>query len=239
MADFFHTIVYDPLYNALIFLVGIVPAQEVAIAVILLTILVRIVIFPIAQNAIKTQVALREINPDLEKLKEEYKDDKEAQARAMFDLYKERGIKISAPFLLLLVQLPLLIGLYLVFLYGGLPDVDPSALYSFVSVPTNPNMDFLGFFNMAEQSVVLATLAGFTQYIYIRLSMPAPSSEGSGFKHDLAKSMHVQMRYVLPIMIGAFAYWFASAIALYWVTGNLFSIGQEILVKRKMDAQKQ
>lgn len=235
MASLFHSFIYLPLYNALIFLVGIVPGEGVGIAVILLTILVRIIVFPIAQNAIKAQVALRKIEPEIEAIKEEFKDNKEELARKTLALYKERGIKMSAPFQLLLVQLPLLIGLYWVFLQGGLPSVDPEALYSFVKVPISPDMNFLGIINIGERSILLAVMAGLSQYIFTRLSMPAPSPNGSGFKHDLARSMHIQMRYVLPLMIGVFAYSFSAAIALYWTTGNLFSIAQEIFVKRGLE----
>lgn len=234
MAGLFHSIIYLPLYNALVFLIGIMPGEEIGLAVIALTILVRIVIFPVAQNSIRTQVALREITPELDKIKTQYKDNKEEQTRQTFALYKERHINMFAPFLLLLVQIPLLLGLYLVFLRGGLPAIDPGFLYSFVSVPANPNMEFLGVFNMAGRSIVLALLAGLTQYFYIRLSMPAPAKHGTGFQHDLARSMHLQMRYGMPVLITIFAYSFSAAIALYWVVGNLFSIGQEVWVKRSL-----
>jgi len=238
MAGLFHQFIYLPLYNALVFLIGVVPAEEVGLAVIALTVLVRIVVFPLASRAIRAQVGMRAIAPELEKIKEQYKDNKEEQARNTFEVYKENNISIGAPILFILVQLPLLLGLYWVFLKGGLPIVDPSMLYGFVPVPENPNMDLLGLVNMADRSILLALLAGVTQYFFTRLSMPAPPKEGSGFQHDLAKSMHLQMRYVFPILITVFAYSFSAAVALYWVTGNLFSIAQELWVRRTLKKEQ-
>lgn len=234
----FHQFVYIPLYNALVFLIGVVPGEEVGLAVIALTILVRIIVFPLASGAIRAQMGMRAIAPELEKLKETYKDNKEEIARKTLELYRANKIKMGAPFWLILVQLPLLLGLYWVFLNGGLPSVDPSLLYSFVPMPQSPNMEFLGLINVADKSVSLALLAGVTQFIYTVLAMPAPSKEGTGFQHDLARSMHLQMRYVFPVLITVFAYSFSAAVALYWVTGNLFSIAQELWVRRSLQEEK-
>lgn len=234
IASIFNSVIYLPLYNALIFLIGIVPGHDVGLAVILLTILVRILVFPIAHKAIKTQMAIRLITPELEELKKKYKDNKEELARKTFALYKERGVRMFAPFQLLLVQIPLLLGLYWVFLNGGLPVVNMEELYSFVMAPRAVNMEFLGIIDMAARSIPLALAAGASQYFSARLTMPKPDKNGSGFQHDLARSMHVQMIYVLPIMIAVLAYTISAAVALYWVTGNLVTIAQEFVVKRKI-----
>src|SRR3989338_7196977 len=122
----FNTIVYEPLYNGLVFLVDIIPSHDVGIAVIALTIMVRIILFPLSRRAIATQIQMKQIAPQVEALKEKYKDRREEQGRAILALYREHGVRPFASFALLLIQLPILIGLYWVFSHGGLPQVDRS-----------------------------------------------------------------------------------------------------------------
>ncbi len=236
-STFYHGI-YDPLYNGLVYLVDIVPAHDIGIAIILLTILVKIVLFPLSKQAVRTQMAMREIAPDIEKLKAKYKDKQEEQARAIFALYKEKGIRPFSSFFLILIQFPILFGLYWVFWKGGLPNVDPSILYSFVPVPESVNMEFLGLADMRERSIFLAALAGGTQLIYARLSMGprtkmATSPVEQSFSSDMARSFDLQARYVLPLIVAGIAYTVAGAVPLYWTTSNLFMIVQEFLMGRR------
>lgn len=233
IGSIFHTIIYVPLYNGLIFLIGIVPGEEVGLAVILLTVLVRILMFPIAQKAIKSQILMRAIAPELEEIKLKYKD-KQEQAQRTFALYKEKKISLGASFQLLILQVPVFLGLYWVFLQGGLPTIHPELLYSFVNGAVNPNMLFLGLIDMASHNIPLAILAGLAQFAFAKLSIPKPPKEGSGFSHDLAKSMHVQMLYVLPVVMIFIAYTVSAAAALYLTTGSIMSIIQELFIKRRM-----
>lgn len=236
----FNTFIHTPLYNGLIFFVDIVPLHDVGLAVILLTIAVRIVLFPLSRQAVKTQIAMKEVAPEIEALKEKFKDKQEEQARAIFALYRERGIRPFSSFFLILLQLPILFGLYWVFFKGGLPQVDASILYSFVPFPPAVNMSFLGIVDMAGRDITLAILAGVTQLIQARLSMgPRKKHEGPvTFGSDLARSMDIQMRYVLPIMITVIAYTISAAVALYWVTSNTFMILQEYVSGRRFSETK-
>lgn len=232
----FWNFVYEPLYNGLIFLVDVVPQHDMGLAVIGLTIAVKIALYPLSKQAIRTQAAMRTIAPEIEALKEKYKDKQEEQARAIFALYKERGIRPFSSFLLILIQFPVLFGLYWVFWKGGLPSVDTSILYSFIPAPDTVSMDFLGIADMRERSIVLAVLAGITQLIYARLSMgPRKAREQSSpsFSADLAHSFDLQARYILPVIIAGIAYTVAAAVPLYWTTSNLFMIGQELLMGRR------
>lgn len=238
MSALFHSLVYNPLYNGLVFLVDVVPAHDVGIAVVLLTIAVRIILFPLSRRAIITQTAMREVAPEIEKLKEKHKDKQEEQARAIFALYREKNIRPFSSFFLVLLQLPILFGLYWVFWKGGLPAVDTELLYSFVPVPPSVNMHFLGIFDMGGRSIILAFFAGVTQLIYARLSMGPrkPHTGEVSFSSDLARSMDLQMRYVLPIMIGGIAYTVSAAVPLYWITSNTFMIVQELVSGAKSRA---
>lgn len=232
----FNALVYNPLYNGLVFFVDIVPVHDVGFAVIALTILVRIILFPLSRQAVRTQAAMRDVAPQIEDLKKKYKDKQEEQARAIFALYRERNIRPFASFFLVLLQLPILFGLYWVFWKGGLPSLHAELLYSFVPIPGSVNMEFLGLVDMGSRSIVLAFFAGVTQLIYARLSMgprkKAAASDGS-FSGDMARSFDLQARYVLPIMIGGIAYTVSAAVPLYWIASNSFMILQELAMGRR------
>ena len=237
----FHAAIYDPLYNGLVFLVGVIPSHDVGLAVIALTILVRIILFPLSRRAVETQLAMKKIAPQVEALKVKYKNNREEQGRATFALYKEHGVHPFASFGLLLLQIPVLLALYWIFALGGLPEVDATLLYPLVHLPASVNMEFLGVMNMAEKSVILAALAGVTQFIYTRLSMgprhsatPIESTLGS----DMAKSFDLQARYVLPAMVGVIAFYVSAAAPLYWVTSNIFMILQEYAAGRRFGPEK-
>jgi YidC/Oxa1 family membrane protein insertase len=233
----FFTLVYDPLYNGLVYLVDIVPAHDMGIAVILLTIFVKIILLPLSRQAIKTQIAMRAIAPEVESIKEKFKDKQEEQARAIFALYRERNIRPFASFFLILIQFPVLFGLYWVFWKGGLPNVDTSILYSFVPPPERVNMDFLGILNMSERSIVLAAFAGLSQMLYARLSMgprkPRAKTDNPSFSADMAHSFDLQARYMLPLIVAGIAYTVSAAIPLYWTASNLFMLAQEFAMGRR------
>ncbi|PIR84175.1 hypothetical protein COU18_00260 [Candidatus Kaiserbacteria bacterium CG10_big_fil_rev_8_21_14_0_10_51_14] len=240
ISQIFHAVVYDPLYNGLAFLVGVIPSHDMGLAVIALTIVVRIIIYPLSQRAIHAQMAMKKLAPEIEKLKVKHKNDRAEQGRAMFALYREHGVRPLASIGLLFLQLPVLFGLYWVFYSGGFPEVDPTLLYSFISVPPEVNMEFLGFVDMgANHNLVLAVLVTLSQVVYSRLSMgsrkkvlDATPVEAS-LSGDLAKSFDLQARYMLPLIIGVFSYFVAAAVPLYWLTSNLCMIGQEFLAGRK------
>ena len=235
MAAFFNTFFYNPLYNGLIFLIDIVPLADVGIAIIILTIVVKLILFPLSKKAVRTQLIMRAIEPELNALKEKYKD-KQEQARQTMALYKEKGVNPFSGFLLILIQIPVIFALYWVFLKGGLPEINMDILYSFTPIPDSINMNFLGLIDVSTKSIIFALFAGITQYFQIKYSLP-PLKARSGknsIKDDLARSFHIQMRYVMPIIVFSIAYAISAAVAIYWTTSNLFAIGQEIYVRRNI-----
>jgi YidC/Oxa1 family membrane protein insertase len=234
----FTAIIYRPFYNGLVFLVGLLPTHDVGVAVVVMTIIVRFVLFPLSRRAVQAQLAMKKIAPEVEALKKKHKDNSPEQSRAIFDLYKERDVHPFAGFLLVLIQLPILLGLYWVFSRGGLPKIDPALLYSFVHMPTAVNMEFLGLINMSARNIPLAITAALSQFIYTRLSM-GPSEKGSpveaSLSGDMAKSFEVQARYVLPAIVGVIGFSLASAAPLYWTTSNIFMILQEYFSGRRFN----
>lgn len=239
ISSIFHTVVYNPIYNALVYFVDIVPNHDVGISVIAVTVIVRFILYPLSKKAIKAQLAMKRLAPEMDAIKKKYKDNQQEQGRAMWALYRERGVSPFAGLFLLLLQLPILLGLYFVFARAGLPAINADILYTFVPVPQMVNMEFLGLINMGGKSLVLALLAGVTQFIYTRLSMgprvSAPTTADSSFSAEMTRTLDLQARYFLPIMVAGIAYFIAAAAPLYWLTSNLFMIAQELFSGRRFN----
>ena len=226
-----NALLYKPLLNALAFLVSVVPGGDLGVAVILLTVLVKLVLFPFSQKAIKNQAAMTMLAPELDKIKKSGAN-KEEQARLTFELYKKHKTNPFSGCLLVLVQIPIIFALYYVF-YKGL-KFDSTLLYSFVHVPAHINTVFLGFIDLGLKSIPLAILAGVSQYLqaYFMPKPPVSSSNSGSLADNIGKSMQMQMKYVFPFLIAFIAYGISGAVALYWITSNLFAVGQQIYVKK-------
>ncbi len=239
ISSFFHTAFYTPLYNGLIFLLGFVPGGDVGVAIILFTIFVKLVLFPLSARSITTQRRMRELEPEMKAVQEKYKGDKEEQARATMALYKEKKLNPFSGFFLILIQIPIIIALYQVFIGAGLPKINTELLYSFVHTPILVSMKFFGILNVAERSLILALLAGITQYFQAKYVLPpsAPRSGGEkkegSFRDEFMRGMNLQMQYFLPVFITFVSWTVSGAVALYWVTNNLFSIAQELYMRKK------
>lgn len=231
---FFGTLITTPLYNGIVFLASIVPGLDLGIIVILFTVLVRLVLFPLAHKSIKTQIALKNIQGDIDVIKKEYAKNSQEQARKIMELYKAKGVNPFGSFLFLFIQIPIIFGLYFVFLRGGLPVINLDFVYSFVHPPKELGHVFLGLIDITQKSIVLALLAGVTQFFQARMmntSLPQ-SKEQKSFGADFAKGLKFQVNYIFPIIIMFIAYSLPASMSLYWITTNLFSIGQEWYVKR-------
>lgn len=240
MSFIWHTIFFDPVYNALVFFIDVIRGGDVGIAIICTVILVKTVILPISLKAARTQLIMRELEPKLAEVKEKHKDNREMQAVKTMELFKEAKVNPFSSILLLFIQIPIVIALYFSVYSGGgvpLPAINTALLYSFIPTPETVNMIFLGFMDITAKSLPLALLAGITQFIHTHLSLPAskprdPKAEPN-FKDDFARSMQLQMRYVMPALITVVAYTLSASIALYFFVSNLMAIAQEYVVRHK------
>jgi YidC/Oxa1 family membrane protein insertase len=232
-----HTIwnlfIYQPLHNALVFLIGIMPSGDVGLAIILLTIVVKLILFPLSQKSIRSQVEMKLIEPDIKKIKETYPD-KAEQQKQTFALYKEKGVNPFSGCLVMLIQLPIIFALYYIF-----KDFDIHALnlYSFIHEPVKISTNLFGILDITKKSLVLALMTGISQFFQMRLTMPKTPTVATGdksFGANLAQSMNFQMKYILPVFIAFVSYSISAGVALYWFTSNLFAIGQEIYVRNKI-----
>lgn len=231
MITLWETLIYEPLYNALLYISSIVPGADIGIGVVILTLIVRIILLPLSKKMIRGQFMMRKLEPKIKAIKDK-KLSKEEESRAIFALYKEEKINPFSGCLLLLIQLPILLALYRVFA-GSL--IQPEHIYSFVS-SDGLNPLFLGLIDISKAFLPFAILSGIVQSIQAFLTPnPAPSTDQS-FQAQLAKSMSFQTRYILPLLIIFFASKLSAAVALYWIVGGLFSIGQEIYFREKFKA---
>ncbi len=238
MSFIFHNFFYTPLYNGLILFIDIIPFHNVGLAVILFTCVIKVIIFPLSQKSIRTQFEMKQIEPELNEIKLKHKDDKKVQAEKTMQLYKDRGINPFAGIFLMLIQLPVLIALYWVFLKGGLPQIDQETIYSFTKIPEIINMNFLGI-SVADKSIFFAVLVAVSQFLQMQITIPTPKKvekkddKTPAFSDELAKSMNMQMKYVMPVIMFFIAKNFPLVVSLYLITSSLFAIGQELYIRSK------
>ena len=154
-------------YNSFIFLIEKLPFFDAGVIVVIFTIIIKIILLPLSVKASKAQLQMKTTEKGLADIKEKYKDNKEEQGRKIMEYYKEKGINPFAGIFILIVQLPILIGLYQVFIESGLPVIDTDMLYSFIPSPASVNMFFLHTINISEKSIILAVIAGITTYFQI------------------------------------------------------------------------
>jgi YidC/Oxa1 family membrane protein insertase len=233
--SFFHAVIYYPIYNALAAALSLIPGGDLGIAIILITVLVKLILFPLAVKASQTQHAMRMLEPKMKELKEKYKDNNQELAVQTMALYKEYKVNPFASILLLLIQIPIILGLYWVIIAEGKGgNFDPALLYSFVPLPGTVSFNFLGLIPIATGSIILSLIVAGTQFIQARLIMPVkPVATGKGFQDDLAASMHLQMRYVFPVVLGVISFVGSAAVALYFITSNIFGIMQELIARAR------
>lgn len=233
MIAFYNNFFFEPLYNSLIFLFKVFPWADAGVIVVILTILVRLILFPLSRKAVLTQVKMNELNPQIEQIKEKYKSQPEEQARRTLALYRETGVNPFSGIFVIIIQIPIIFALYQIFLH--FPKVDGTILYSFVSAPANINTTFLGLVEIGEKSLLLAFLAGISTYFQFIVSTKGQKApKGNSFGDNLAKNMQTQMKFIFPVIMFFIAYTISGVIGLYFLTTNLFSIAQEIFVRRKL-----
>jgi YidC/Oxa1 family membrane protein insertase len=231
MSYIYHLFVFDPLYNGLIFLFDVFPWIDAGFAVIIFTIFVRLILFPLSKKSIVTQVRMKEIEPELNRLKQSVPD-KQQQALKVMELYRNKGINPFSSFFLLFLQLPIIYALYSIFVSSGLPVVESSLLYSFINIPTI-DMHFLGIFDTSMRSIPLSILASVAQYYQLHYSLASVSSTTGQAPNPVADAMK-HMKYVFPIMIFFISYQISSVVAIYWTVSSLFTLGQELVVRRHL-----
>ena len=242
MGEIFHTFLYQPIFNLLIFLYEILPGADIGFAIIALTILIKLVLWPFMSKSLKSQKALQELQPKIEELKEKHADDREALAKAMMELYQVEKVNPLSSCLPVIVQLPILIALYRVLLNGFGPET-LEALYTFIDYPGIINYTFLGVLDLSTPSLYLAVLAGYFQFMQTRMLIsrrPPKQVRGSkGAKDEsMMASMNKSMMVFMPVITVVIGASLPAGLTLYWVTVNIVSILQQQFVFSRVNKEK-
>lgn len=231
----FNVLLYKPLFNSLVLLQNIMPWHDFGLAIIALTLAIKIILHPLSAKAVRSQKAMQKIQPLLLEAQKKYKGDKEAQAREVLNIYKSEKINPFSGILVTLMQLPILIALYQVF-WNGLNAGEMANLYSFVAKPAEVNTWFLNVIDLAKPSMIMAILAGITQFFQAKMMLPklaAKDEKGKSKDGDFSAIMQNQMLYFMPIFTVIILINLPSALGLYWAASGIITIFQQHLIARE------
>ncbi len=237
MKEIYNTILYQPLLNLLILIYNAIPGHDFGVAIIIMTVAIRLLLVPLSIKAIVSQRNIMKIQPKLKELQVKYKDDKQALTRETMALYKEYGVNPLSGCLPILIQLPLLFALYSAF-SSGFRTTSFDMLYSFVHNPGTINQLAFGLFDLSTKSPVMAVLAGALQFIQSKKSSANQPAPVAGGQNDTMAAMNKQMLYFLPVFITIIAWNLPFGLTLYWVTTTIFSIFEQIYISKKYKLSK-
>lgn len=234
---FFQQVVVRPIFNGLIFFYTLFPYHDFGLSVILLVVCIRLVLAPLNKAQLKTQEEQMRLQPKIAEIRRKFKDKKEAQQKALMELYQQEGVNplsVFVSFFGIVIQIFLFVGLYRVF-SQGLHSEQFSLLYSFLSKPEHLSTSFLGMVDLAKGNLVISLIAGISQFFQARLllrSAPPPTKGDTSFAAVFQK----QSVYMLPIVTVLISLKFPSALPLSWTVMNIFAILQQELLRRKKAA---
>lgn len=236
MKAFLKIILLKPLFNFLILLIFLMPSNNLGLAVILLTVIIRVAMLPLTKQLTRQQALMAKVKPEMDKIKEKYKDDKQAQAQALMAFYKKHNINPAGSCLPMILQLVILLVLYYVFRIG-VSTARFDLLYSFTPRPDSINPNFLGI-DLSEPDLwVLPIITGVLQFIQSYQMIP----KGPSDKSDSSQALQKQMTYMFPVLTIVIARNFPAALPLYWSVSSIVSILQQkyILAQTKNMTMKE
>ena len=223
----FHDVLYQPLFNALVIFYVLLPFHDLGITIILFTIFIRILLLPLSFRATRSQQQLAALQPRIKALQEQFKNNKERQMRETMALYREHKVNPVGGCLPLLLQLPALFVLYRIFLTGLAPD-SFRELYSFVPPPSFVQHTLLGFIDLAKPNIILAALAGLSQFWLSKLMTAQQSMPAAG--GEFGKVLSWQTTYFFPLFTVGLGLTFPAGLTTYWIATTLFSLGQQYVI---------
>ncbi|MFH1712043.1 MAG: YidC/Oxa1 family membrane protein insertase [Patescibacteria group bacterium] len=243
--NLFQIVFEQPFYNLLVWLYDVLPGADIGIAIIIITLLIKGILFPLTFRSLKSQRDLQAIQPKIKEIREQYKDDKEKMAQELMAVYKNNNVNPLSSCLPLLIQLPIFIALFRV-LRTGIGEVNVDMLYNFVPNPGTIDAMFLGVVNLAEISIPLAVLAAIAQYFQAKQTIAKQPikevrKEPGAMDENMMASMNKMMLYFMPILtliIGTTS--LPGGVMLYWLsTTALTIILYRIFLNKKDDEKKE
>lgn len=241
VTQIFRTFISKPLLNGLIFIASYMPSYSLGLAIIILTIIIKLILFVPTQHALEGQRKMQAVQPKMDALKKKYKDQPQKLQAETMKIWKEHNVNPMQSCLPMLIQFPILIGLFYTIRDGSVLALSKHLLYPvYQNLSWTFDTQFLGL-NLTEPNLyILPPLLMVMQFVQMKLSfsISKKKEEKAGKKKskDTMSQQEIQQRvmmYGLPLMIGFFALQFPAAVSLYWGVSTLFAIGQQVYVNRE------
>jgi len=242
----FGTLVYQPIYNILVFLYNVIPGHDFGIAIIVTTVLLKLTLYPISQKQIQSQKRLQELQPKIKEIQSRNKDNKEKQTKELLEFYKTNKANPFSGCLPIVAQLIFFIAIYQVLFNISSSNlvIDQSLLYGFVKNPETINHLFLGIIDLSKPYIPLAVIAAIAQFFQTKdllatkkaATKKEPEKKSDGVKQpDFGEIMSKQMLYLGPFLTLFIGMKFAAGLALYWLVSTLFSFAQQVYIKKNVN----
>lgn len=246
----FRTFITAPFLNFLVLIASFTPGYNLGIAIIVLTLLVKLLLFFPTQHSLEGQKKMQLLQPKFEALKRKYKDDGQKLQEETMKLWKEHKINPFQSCLPIVIQFPILIGLFYVIRDGSNLDASRHLIYSaYQHLEWHFGTMFLWLDLLKPDYYVMPVLLVVLQFLQLKLSFSlAKRKKKKETMGELVKEIKEAeegdplsqqelqqkvMMWGLPLMIGIFAFQFPSAVSLYWGISTLFAIGQQVIVNRE------
>ena len=234
-ASLYQTILYQPIFNLLVFFYNVF--GDLGWAIIFLTIVIKLILSPFFIQSIKAQKSMQAIQPKLEELKAKYKDEKEKLGPAMMALYKQEKVSPFSSCLPLLLQFPFLIAVFQVF-RTGLSNGSFELVYPFINNPGSLEPLAFGLINMDVRSIPLAILAGAAQFWQSKTMMARKKDEPKPQQNNMAANMTKQMMYMMPVITIFIGFSLPAGLTFYWFLTTLLSAAQQVYIFRDKEEVK-
>ncbi len=250
----FEVFLTTPILNLLIVFLKIFEAISLpgalGLAIILLTVVIRMALWPLTSAQLKSSQKMVQLKPHLDRIKQEHGHDKLRHQQEVTRLYKEHGVNPLAGCLPLLLQIPVFIALYNVLLkivqVNGdfLAGINQRLYYSFLRLDKIPDTSFVGF-NLSDKPsqwhqvgfliILVPLITGLLQFIQSKMltydaKKPEPLGQKRESLEDSMGQVQSQMAIIMPVMIAFFSYGFPLGLSLYWNTFTLIGIAQQYLI---------
>jgi len=236
MIQLFNTVLVHPLLNLLVFFYNTIAFHDLGLAIIFLTLLTRIILYPLSLSQIKSQKSLAGLQEKVNEIKKQYPNNKEQQARATMEMYRANKVNPFSSCLSFLIQFPILLAVYQVFRSGIASDNLP--IYSFITNPGKLNPLAFGFLDLASKSFILALLTGIAQYfqskMLVRKKPPVSVAKEKGAKDEtMMTALNKQMVIMLPIFTVIIGMGLPAGLIFYWLISTVSTIVQQLIMFRK------
>lgn len=237
----YSTFITNPFLNFLVFVASLLPDHNLGIAIIVLTVFVKLILFIPTQKSLEGQKKMQLLQPQIEAVRKKHKDDAVLMNQEIMKIWKENKINPFQSCLPVLLQFPVLIGLFHVIRDTHDLALSSHLLYGwFADIAWTFNPHFLGLDLRLSYAFFFAPLLVIMQFIQMKLTFyiadrkKAQKIDEATHQPDNPQDMQQKiMLYALPLMIGFFAFQMPAAVCLYWGISTLFAIGQQLIVNRE------